>query len=470
MSLSLQGGDEMENGEFDVVVVGAGLSGLAAARGLLAKGVGRVVVVEARDEPGGKCVWRRVGGHLVHPGPAWAAATQDHVKALAAAYGIDTYRVDVEGAKFAHPAERAVEFSDGPTPQLTDARREEFERCRAELSRLCEQVPVSRPWDAADAETLDMTTPASWIRSQSRDPVIQAALAPLFKSAGASPSPPSMLSVGAWISSCGGLDRLETNVDELFVGGAAAIPLALAGDLGERLRLRWPVAQIAWSGSGVTVTGPRGSVSAKRAIVAMSPADARKIQFSPGLSTTRELLHRGWFTTGGIKMMFVYESPFWHRASADRPPIAGVINAAGEPATVLDQSPADGEVGVLAASLRLQREEASVALPGDVLTDTATLQRDVLDTLVRCYGAQAKSPLGVNVTNWYDEPFISGCHGFAQPGVLQDCGQALRDPIGPIHWAGTDTADVWINHMDGAVQAGERAAGEVATALIAGVY
>ncbi len=363
-----------------------------------------------------------------------------------------------------------MEFSDGPTAQLTGVRREEFKRARAEFSRLCEQVPASRPWDAADAESLDTTMPASWIRSQSSDPVVQGALAQLFKSAGASPSPPSMLSVGAWISSCGGLDGLETNVDELFVGGVAAIPLAIAGDLGERLRLSWPVAQIAWSGGGVKVTGPRGTVSARRAIVAMSPADARKIQFLPGLSTRRELLHRGWFTTAGIKMMFVYESPFWHGVSADRPPIAGVINATGEPATVLDQSPADGQIGVLAASLRLQREGAPVALSHDDLDQTATLQRGVLDTLVRCYGVRAKSPLGINVTNWYDEPFISGCHGFSQLGVLRDCGEALRDPIGPIHWAGTDTADVWINHMDGAVQAGERAAGEIANALAAGVY
>ena len=94
---------EVEHGEFDVLVVGAGLSGLAAARRLLAEDVGRLLVVEARDEPGGKCIWRRVGGHLVHPGPAWTAATQDHVKALAAAYGIATYRIDVERAKFAHP-------------------------------------------------------------------------------------------------------------------------------------------------------------------------------------------------------------------------------------------------------------------------------------------------------------------------------------------------------------------------------
>jgi monoamine oxidase len=470
MSLGLQGGSEMEHGDFDVVVVGAGLSGLAAARRLLAEDVGPLLVVDARDEPGGKCIWRTVGGHLVHPGPAWTAATQDHIKALAGAYGIAIHRIDVEGAKVARPEKGAVRFSDGTGPRLTGVSRDEFERGRAELSRLCEQVPASRPWDAADAERLDTTTPASWIISQSSDPVVQGALAQLFKSAGASPSPPSMLSVGAWINSCGGLGGLETNVDELFVGGVAAIPVAISRDLGERLRLSWPVVQISWSGAGVKVTGPRGTVSAKRAILAMSPADTRKIQFCPGLSTRREILHRGWFTTGGIKMLFVYVSPFWHRASADRPPIAGVINAAGEPATVLDQSPADGHVGVLAASLRLQPDEASVALSDDPLDGAAALQRRVLDTLVRCYGVQARSPVGTNVTNWYQEPFISGCHGFAQPGVLRHCGEALREPVGPIHWAGTDTADVWINHMDGAVQAGERAAGEVATALTAGVY
>jgi monoamine oxidase len=45
----------------------------------------------------------------------------------------------------------------------------------------------------------------------------------------------------------------------------------------------------------------------------------------------------------------------------------------------------------------------------------------------------------------------------------------MREPVGPIHLAGTETADVWINHMDGAVQAGERAAGEVSAVLAAGV-
>lgn len=459
----------MEHADFDVVVVGAGLSGLAAARQLIAQNVGRVIVVEARDEPGGRCMGREIGGHLVGCGPAWTAATQDHIKTLAAAYGIGTYRIDVEGGKFAQPGEgRTVRYSDGTEPQLTGARREEVERARAEFSRLCEEVPASRPWDAPDAESLDMTTAASWIRSQSSDPVVWGALTHFLRRTGTSPSQLSMLPIAAWINSCGGLAGVATNVDELFDGEVAALPWAIASDLGERLRLGWPVAQISWSDRGVDVTGPRGTVSAQRAIVAMSPADARKIRFSPGLSTKRELLHRGWFTVAGIKTMIVYESPFWQRASADRPPIAGVINEGGDPYTVLDQSPEDGHVGVLAATLRLQGESVPFAMSHDVLDDPDARQRRVLDNLVRFYGPEAKNPLGLIETNWYHEPFISGCHGFAQPGVLRDCGPALRDPQGPIHWAGTEAADVWINHMSGAVQSGERAAGEVSAILAPG--
>jgi monoamine oxidase len=459
----------VEHEDVDVVIVGAGLSGLAAARRLLAEDVGRLVVVDARDEPGGKCVWRRVGGHLVHPGPAWTGAKQDHIKALAAAYGIATYRIEVEGAKYARSGGPVVQYSETREPPLTGTQGEALERAQAELSRVCERVSPSRPWDAPDADSLDKTTAASWIRSQSSDPVVQGVLERVVKRAGADPNQMSMLSVGARIGSCGGIAGLQTDVDELFVGGVAAIPLAIAKDLGERLRLSWPVAQISWSGDGVKVTGPHGTVSAKRAIIAMSAADARQIQFSPGLSTRRERVHRGWFAVAGVKMMLVYASPFWHLASADRPAIAAVINEAGDPYTVLDQSPADGTVGVLAASLGLRAESASSSISDDVLDDPAARRRRVLDTLVRVYGAEAESPLGIDETYWDEEPFISGCHGFPQPGVLRDCGQAMRDPVGAIHWAGTETADVWINHMDGAVQSGERAAVEVSTVLATGV-
>jgi monoamine oxidase len=51
------------------------------------------------------------------------------------------------------------------------------------------------------------------------------------------------------------------------------------------------------------------------------------------------------------------------------------------------------------------------------------------------------------------------------PGTLIDFGPALKDPVGKIHWAGTETSDFWCGYMDGAVRSGERAAKEVLSAL-----
>ena len=64
--------------------------------------------------------------------------------------------------------------------------------------------------------------------------------------------------------------------------------------------------------------------------------------------------------------------------------------------------------------------------------------------------------------NWSDEPWTRGCYvGYFPPGVWSDFGAALRAPIGRIHWAGTETAEVFNGYMDGAVRSGERAASEV---------
>lgn len=70
------------------------------------------------------------------------------------------------------------------------------------------------------------------------------------------------------------------------------------------------------------------------------------------------------------------------------------------------------------------------------------------------------------VKSWAADPWARGCYtGYTAPGVLLDYGTALREPIGRIHWAGTETATRWSGYIDGAVQSGERAAAEVLEAL-----
>ncbi len=44
-------------------------------------------------------------------------------------------------------------------------------------------------------------------------------------------------------------------------------------------------------------------------------------------------------------------------------------------------------------------------------------------------------------------------------------GPALAAPVGRIHWAGAETADVWNGYMDGAARSGRRAGAEVLAAI-----
>jgi monoamine oxidase len=94
----------------------------------------------------------------------------------------------------------------------------------------------------------------------------------------------------------------------------------------------------------------------------------------------------------------------------------------------------------------------------------------VIECFARYFGPQAKKVLGgidgyVEML-WAREEFTGGCYGGILPtGVWTSYGEALRAPIGLVHWAGTETATVWNGYMDGAVRSGQRAAAEVLAEL-----
>jgi monoamine oxidase len=90
----------------------------------------------------------------------------------------------------------------------------------------------------------------------------------------------------------------------------------------------------------------------------------------------------------------------------------------------------------------------------------------VLGAFARLFGSRAAHPVTLIEHNWQAEPWTRGCYaGFMAPGVWSDYGPALRAPVGHVHWAGTETAEVFNGYMDGAVRSGERAAREVTRAL-----
>ncbi|MFN3340812.1 MAG: flavin monoamine oxidase family protein, partial [Dietzia sp.] len=86
----------------------------------------------------------------------------------------------------------------------------------------------------------------------------------------------------------------------------------------------------------------------------------------------------------------------------------------------------------------------------------------VLEDLAGYFGPRARSPIDYIERDWAEEEYSRGCYGaFATPGTLTRFGPHLRRAVGPIHWAGTETATRWAGYMDGAVESGRRAAGEI---------
>jgi len=466
--------------ESGVVVVGAGLAGLVAARELVENGI-RPLVLEARDRVGGRLLNEEIGdGKIVEVGGQWIGPTQERIAALAAELGIATFPTHDEGRHLIELSGRTASYGGA----LTDARiglaRDlsraisplaliDFEQARARLDRMARQVPLEAPWRAPQAAGWDSQTFATWVRRNART----AAARQLFELAteavwAAEPADISLLHILFYIHSAGGFNMLLGTgggaQQDRFHGGSQRIAELLAEALGpEGVRLRSPVRRIEHEKGGVVVHADRSAVEAgglavraRRAIVAVPPTLAGRISYDPPLPARRDQLTQRMPQGTVIKTMAVYERPFWREMG-----LSGQAASDGEPVRVVfDNSPPDGSLGILLGFLegRLARRWGA--------REASERREAVLAGHVRLFGARAAKPERFIERVWAEEEWTRGCYGcLMTTGGWTEYGSALRTPIGPLHWAGAETATVWNGYMDGAVQSGERAASEVLAAL-----
>ena len=135
-----------------------------------------------------------------------------------------------------------------------------------------------------------------------------------------------------------------------------------------------------------------------------------------------------------IKCQVIYDEPFWRNEG-----LCGQATGDGEGSRVVfDNSPPDGSPGILLAFLEADEARRLSREPADLR------RRAVVDSLVRYFGPRAGKPEGYLELDWQQERFSGGCYGtLFGPNVWTRYGHALRTPIGPLHWAGTETATVW---------------------------
>ena len=398
--------------------------------------------------------------------------TQDHIQALASELGVGLYPTYNTGNNvFVGGDGRREEFpSDTPlgTAPADPLVAPDTALAVAQLDDMATKVSVDEPWSSDNAEEWDRQTLDTWQRGHtSGNPefmaVTSAATEAIF---GCEPRELSLLYTVFYIAASGDEQNqgtFERNFntkdgaqEKRFAGGAQLVPQRMAAQLGSRVLLNTPARRIEQSASGVTVRSDSLAVTAKRAIVAIPPVLASRIVYEPALPPLRDQLTQHMPQGSLMKFEAVYPTPFWRAKGLT----GQVVSENGPVKVTFDTSAESGAPGVMMGFIGGHEARVWERRPAGERRDA------VLQQFAHFFGDEALSPTEVVEFNWSAEVWNRGCPvAVLGPGTLIDFGEALRQPVDRIHWAGTETSTYWNGYMDGAVRSGRRAAAEALTAL-----
>ena len=342
----------------DVIVVGAGLAGLTAAREIVKAGRS-VYLLEARDRVGGRVLNTPIGnGKVVESGGEFIGPTQNRMAALAKEMGVETFKTyDTEGSYLYHRNGLNLPYSPtpgvGPIPPDPDGAAEAGASIQV-INNMAAEVPVDAPWKAPSATDWDSQTWETWKQNNLHTPggkfLLDVATTAIFSFEARDMS---MLFVLFYVAAAGDedhpgdLNRLVSTAggaQELrFRGGSQLVPIGVAKALGKRVIKKAPVRRIVQRRKSVEVQADGVTATGQRVVVAIPPHLAGRIDYSPQLPAMRDQLTQRMPMGSVIKVNVIYDKPFWRDAGWN----GQVVSDTGPVQVTFDNSPEDASKGVL---------------------------------------------------------------------------------------------------------------------------
>ncbi|XP_017280974.1 probable flavin-containing monoamine oxidase A [Kryptolebias marmoratus] len=454
---------------WDVIIVGAGLSGLSAAHFLRKREAKlKILILEGKDRVGGRTVSSDIpaanGGVDVWDfGGQWVASTQTHIMELIKELGLEVYPQFNIGKKVLHvggpPSKVRVYRTSIPALSLLVLL--DLTQFLWKIDRLSGTVCVHDPLKTPNAVELDSMTLQSYIQQHAWTAELKEQLGVCSRSVfGMEPSQMSFLFFLMYAAAAGGvLALLESTpgcAQEFKIkGGTQQLSECLVERVGwKNVRLGSAVTAIWQDAEWARVKTNSDTFLCRAVIVTCPPHLAAKIHYEPPLPAMREFLTQNMPVGHMIKFIITYQTAFWKEKGFSGEIVTGSSSNSPFCVTFDATSPYGNPalVGFIAG------QQASHWSP----KEAGERREAVVSSLVKYLGPEAASFIHYEEKDWAKEDYSGGCPvNVMAPGLLTYYHPSLRKPCGRIHWSGTETATQWCGYMSGAVQAGQRAALEV---------
>ena len=454
----------MLNLDRDVVIVGAGPSGLTAARELKRAGLS-VAVLEARDRVGGRTWTDTVDGAMLEIGGQWVSPDQTALLALIEDLGLQTYSRYRDGESVYIGADgKRTQYTGGTFP-VSETTAAEMDKLTVLLDSLAAEIGAEEPWAHPKARELDTISFHHWLRQNSTDEEACNNIG-LFIAGGMLTKPAhafSALQAVLMAASAGSFTNLTDEdfiLDKRVVGGMQQVSLLQAAELGEDVVLDSPVRTINWTedasgGYRVTAVSERATVNARFVIMAVPPNLYSRVSFNPPLPRRQHQMHQHQSLGLVIKVHAVYSSPFWREDG-----LSGTAFGAGAIVQeVYDNTNHEDPRGTLVGFVSDEKADAMFELSAE------DRRRAILESIASFLGEKALEPEVYYESDWGSEEWTRGAYAASYDlGGLHRYGKDQLKPVGPIYWSSSDLAAEGYQHVDGAVRMGQITAARIVAA------